>query len=121
MPACRSLDCVSVFAGCVEDAVTVAELGGGFDAEDPFSRDEAQRPSLPRSFRFGVPSEKLNFFGDIQAEALFAAAVARLEKLGGQKVTFDYGPFAETASLLYAGPWVAERMAAIESFAADHA
>jgi allophanate hydrolase len=121
VPACRSLDCVSVFAGCVEDALTVAEIAGGFDAEDPYSRDEIQTGSLPQSFRFGVPSGALEFFGDLQAEALFADAVARLEKLGGRKVTFDYAPFAETASLLYAGPWVAERMAAIESFAAAHA
>ena len=121
VPACRSLDCVSVFAGSVEDALAVAQVAGGYDPDDSFSRDEGQRPSLSPSFRFGVPAGKLNFFGDTQAEALFDAAVARLEKLGGHKVTFDYAPFAETASLLYAGPWVAERMAAIGAFAADHA
>lgn len=120
VPACRSLDCVSVFAGCVEDALTVAEIAGGFDPDDPFSRDCAQEAGFGAAFRFGVPAGKLDFFGDAQAESLYWTAVARLEKLGGIRTTFDYAPFSEAASLLYAGPWVAERMAAIEGFAKAH-
>ena len=121
VPACRSLDCVSVFAGCTEDALAVAEIAGGFDADDPFSRDQVQRVDYAVPFRFGVPKDPLDFFGDDQAEMLFKAAVARLEAIGGEKVVFDFAPFRETANLLYSGPWVAERMAAIETFASSHA
>ena len=62
----------------------------------------------------------LHFFGDEASEALFAAAVERLTALGGQPVAIDFAPFRETAELLYSGPWVAERMAAIEPFLRSH-
>ncbi len=125
VPACRSLDCVSVFAGTVSDASFVARLAAGFDAEDPFSRpmpEEAETPEVwPSSFRFGVPAEPLAFFGDEEAERLFAESVARLESLGGRRIPFDFAPFREAGELLYGGPWVAERLAAIREFAARHA
>lgn len=125
VPAARSLDCITVFATSIDDAVTISEIASGFDAEDAFSR---QAPDTtwsatvwPERFRFGVPSkEYLQFFGDAEAEALFDAAIARLEAIGGTRVTFDYAPFQNTAALLYAGPWVAERLAAISDFAKDH-
>lgn len=120
VPACRSLDCVSVFAGCVGDAVRVAEIGGGYDSEDSFSRAQPQRGALSSPFHFGVPREPLEFFGDTQAAELYEAAIARLEMLGGIKAEFDFSPFRDTAPLLYSGPWVAERMAAIDAFAVSH-
>jgi allophanate hydrolase len=122
VPACRSLDCVSVFAGTVEDALLVARVAGGFDAADAFSRPIpdtlAAADEFPAAFRFGVPAEGLEFFGDAEAAALFAKSVARLEQLGGRKVAIDFTPFRETSRLLYDGPWVAERLAAIKDFAA---
>jgi len=126
VPAARSLDCITVFATSIDDAVTVSEIASGFDAEDAFSR---QAPAATWSvagqrerFRFGVPSKAyLEFFGDAEAEALFDAAIARMEAIGGTRVTFDYAPFRNTAELLYAGPWVAERLAATSDFARDHA
>ncbi|HXQ51819.1 MAG TPA: allophanate hydrolase [Stellaceae bacterium] len=125
VPACRSLDCVSVFAGTVEDALAVARIAGGFDADDPFSRrvpDHATRTdAFPAAYRFGVPAEGLEFFCDRDAAALFAASVARLERLGGRKVEIDFAPFLDAGQLLYGGPWVAERLAAIEDFALRHA
>jgi allophanate hydrolase len=115
LPACRSLDTVSIFAGCVTDADRVRRLAQGVDADDPFSHAVAPRPAYPSSgFRFGVPEGQLDFCGDGQAEWLFDAAVGRLQSLGGEKVSFDYAPFAAAAALLYQGPFVAERLAALQ-------
>ncbi|HKQ69185.1 MAG TPA: allophanate hydrolase, partial [Polyangiaceae bacterium] len=118
VPACRSLDCVSIFALTVADACAVAEAAKGFDAFDPFSREDAGVVSFlpgaaPSSFRFGVPSERdLVFFDDEQARRNFHDAVERLERLGGERVAIDFAPFREAAALLYEGPWAAERLVA---------
>lgn len=123
VPACRSLDCVSVFSLTCADSSVVAAVVAGFDAEDPFSRAAAPgaRPGFPDAFRFGVPRPgQLEFFGDAEAARLFAEAVERLRVLGGEAVEIDFAPFAETAALLYSGPWVAERLAPITPFADQH-
>jgi allophanate hydrolase len=118
VPACRSLDCVSVFALTTTDAAAVAELARGFDEADPYSRAEADEVSssvgaTPARFRFGVPeASQLTFCGDAQAERAFAGAVERLRALGGEAVTIDFAPFTETAAILYEGPFVAERLEA---------
>ncbi len=109
VPACWSLDCVSVFALTVPDALAVAQIAGGFDPADPYSRHPAAAGLA--GFRFGVPQQP-EFFGDREAEAAYAAAIRRAEGLGGTAVPFDYAPFAEVAALLY-GPWAAERSAAV--------
>ncbi len=121
VPACWSLDCVSIFALTASDAATVLRSARGFDAADPFSRREAPLArALPRSFagcKFGVPrAEQLDFFGNGDAAALFDAMLQRLEALGGERVTVDFEPFFEAARLLYEGPWVAERYVAIREF-----
>jgi allophanate hydrolase len=124
VPACRSLDCVSVFARTTTEVGEVLRVMEGVDPGDAWSRavPPGTSASLPSSFRFGVPRpEQLKFFGDQEAADLYARAVSRLQKLGGQKVIFDFGPFLKTARLLYHGPWVAERMAAISDFYAQHA
>ncbi len=118
--ACRSLDCISVFAGSVEDGIRVAGIAAGFDPDDPMSRHApgpTNLPSISASFRFGVPAEPLEFFGDTEAAALFADSVLRLEAIGGIKTAIDFTPFAQAGQLLYDGPWVAERLAAIKDFA----
>ena len=126
LPACRTLDCVAVMAlGCA-DARTVLQIGKGFDKADIYSRPESDAldlfPPRPATFRFGVPrTEDLNFFGDRESPALFARAVPLLESLGGRRVEIDFTPFKETASLLYDGPWVAERLAALKPFYDAHA
>jgi allophanate hydrolase len=122
VPACRSLDCVSVLALTVEDAIEVLAQAGGPDAADPFSRRAPPgfAPALvaaPPAFAFGVPRmEQRRFFGDDDARDLFSTAVARMAAMGGRAVDVDYQPFAETAALLYDGPWVAERAAALGDF-----
>jgi len=121
VPACRSLDCVSVFARDVDDAVAVLETLRGYDREDPWSRELELAPDrAPAAFRFGVP-EPLELFGDEASRLAFGRAVSLLESIGGRPVPVDFGPFRETAALLYEGPWVAERLSAIGPFFAAHA
>ncbi len=117
VPACRSLDCVSVFALSSPDALAVLRVVAGHDPEDPYSRLDASVVGLsavtpPASFRFGVPSE-LEFFGDGEAERLFHAAMRCLETLGGRPIEIDFAPYREAAQLLYDGPWLAERFLAL--------
>jgi allophanate hydrolase len=120
VPACRSLDAVSIFALTAEDAERVLAVAAGFDSEDAYSRPLAPHGfdfGRAPGFRFGVPMQKdLEFFGNTEAERLFGEAVERMQSLGGTPVEVDLGPFLETARLLYGGPWVAERYLAIRDF-----
>jgi allophanate hydrolase len=117
VPACRTLDCVSIFAKNTEDAATVLQVAQGFDAADAYSRKAATKPNFAFNFRFGVPKpEQLAFFGNQETPQLFQQAIGQLEAIGGIAVEIDFSPFIETAALLYQGPWVAERYAAIQTF-----
>ncbi|MCU1258637.1 MAG: Amidase [Bryobacterales bacterium] len=118
VPACRTLDCVSVFTLTSSDALQVMKAASGYDALDPFSRvGQEPSPWLGGPFRFGVPSKgQLEFFGDDAAAELFARAEERLAELGGTRVEIDFALFRAVAELLYSGPWVAERLAAIREF-----
>jgi allophanate hydrolase len=123
VPACRSLDCVSIFGLTAEDARAVLAVARGFDSNDPFSRRPHARglPSIA-DCRIGVPRrDQLEFFGNRDAERLFGAAVKELERMGVRRVEIDYAPFLEAARLLYGGPWVAERYLAIREFFDRHA
>jgi allophanate hydrolase len=125
VPACRSLDCVSIFAGSAAGAERVWRVAQGFDAADPFSRTAdpgwGAAPWVPGPFRFGVPrDEELAFFGDDESARLYRTAIARMEAVGGTRVMIDFAPFREAAALLYSGPWVAERYAAVGAFVASH-
>jgi allophanate hydrolase len=126
VPACRSLDCVSVFALTVDDAAVVADVAGRFDAADPFARPAPRGAfvpgAAPAAFRFGVPSaSQLEWFGDTLSPGCFTGAVRALEAMGGVRVEIDFAPFRDAARLLYEGPWVAERWSAVRSFHAQHA
>ncbi len=119
VPACRTLDCVSVFALTTEDAWAAFTAMAGPDAADPFSRAVPITPQqMPDpSPVIGVPrSEDLRFFGDTLQEKAYCASLAKLESLGAKLVPVDFTAFFETAALLYEGPWVAERHAAIADF-----
>lgn len=116
VPACRSQDCVSIFAGTVDEALRVLDAATGFDEEDAYSRPAGTAPeAMPSAFRFGVPTE-LEFFGDEAAAALYARSVEHLRALGGTPVAVDFAPFRDAARLLYQGPWVAERLAALRQY-----
>ncbi|RXT39240.1 allophanate hydrolase [Bradyrhizobium betae] len=122
VPACRTLDCISVFALTVDDAALALSVMTGPDQADPFSRDRplgAVTP-FPANLRLGVPRNgQLIFFGDKKAEAAYADALKRWTALGAKLVEFDLEPFYETARLLYEGPWVAERYLVIKNLLAS--
>jgi len=120
VPACRSLDCVSIFALTCEDAARVLAVIEGFDAADPYSRAFSDMPL--RGCRFGIPRrDQLQFFGDREYARLFDHAVGRIEWVGGTATEIDFAPFLEAARLLYEGPWVAERYVAVQGFIERHA
>lgn len=116
VPACRSLDCVTVFAAELPCIQTVFDIISRYDQEDIYSRTYTPtEEKAKRSFTFAIPQKKhLKFFGDDQAQQLFEEAVKKFESLGGKAVEVDYTPFDESANLLYSGPWVAERYIAIK-------
>ena len=115
VPACRTLDTISIFALDVADAFTAFQVACGYDEADPFSR-ALPAPALsawPEGVRLGVPrADQRVFFDDALAEEAFAADLERIAGLGAEIVEFDFEPFAAVARLLYEGPWVAERFAA---------
>lgn len=117
VPACRTLDCVSVFALTVADAARIAALVAASDIHDPYSRDDPRRapPRPSEPMRLAMP-DTLEFFGDTQAARAFAATVDALKALGARVDTLDFTPFRATADLLYEGPWVAERLAVLAPF-----
>ena len=119
VPACRTLDCVSIFALTVDDAWRAFEVMAGRDPDDAFSRPielGALRP-IPGQPLIGIPSAKdLRFFGDNAAATAWSAAMGIMKKLGARFVEIDMALFFETAALLYEGPWIAERRAGIRSF-----
>lgn len=115
VPACRTLDCITVFTEDSKDAALVDAVVGGYDAADAYSRDLSvvERPVR----RIGVAqSHQLNWCGDIHSEYLYAQALDRLKGLGFEVVEIDLTPLSAAAALLYSGPWVAERTAAIADF-----
>jgi allophanate hydrolase len=125
LPACRTLDCVSVFAETCSDAARVLKAMQGIDPKDPYSRAAQPgadaTPWAASQFKFGVPTDaSLEFFGDEGSRACFEKAIQAMIALGGVAVAMDYELLRSAATLLYNGPWVAERLAAIEEFAASH-
>jgi allophanate hydrolase len=121
VPACRTLDCVSLLALTVEDAWRALEVIAGPDAKDPYSR---RRPlGVPGELapaKIGTPRPgQLLFFGDRAYADAYDTALKRLSRLGCSVVEIDIEPFYETARLLYEGPWVAERALTVRSLLAS--
>jgi allophanate hydrolase len=116
VPACKSLDCISIFANSAADALAVLRVGEGFDAADCYSR----KPSnvvLPKLPVFGTLAPAFrDFGGDAQAEQIYDAAIAAALALGWREQPIDYGPFLDIAQSLYGGAFVAERLAAVAPF-----
>ena len=120
VPACRSLDCVGVLAHTATDAARVLAVTRAFDQCDPCSRSPPAAASgglIASTFRFAVPeAAQLQFFGDGEYQRLFAAAVEKLESIGGTRVSVDLRPFLAAGDLLYGGAWLAERYCAVGKF-----
>jgi allophanate hydrolase len=116
VPACRTLDCVSVFTLTVDDAWMALSVMAGTDDKDPYSCHRALHNPGPMhaQTKLGVPHKgQRQFFGDRVFEAAYDTALERLTKLGCTIIEIDIEPFYETARLLYEGPWVAERAIAV--------
>jgi allophanate hydrolase len=123
VPACRTLDCVSVFALTVDDAWLAASVMAAPDDKDPYSRNRplGNPGAMPGHLKLGVPPRsQREFFGDKDYEAGYAAALERLKKLGCELVEVDIEPLYETARLLYEGPWVAERAITAQKLLAEN-
>ena len=113
VPACRSLDCVSIFSGNVADAWSVLAVIAGFDPDDSRSRSLPMLAPLPRGARIGIAGQA-EFFGDPYAEAAYGGSVDALRGDSGLSFTaIDLAPLTAAAELLYAGPWIAERRIAV--------
>ncbi len=120
VPACRTLDCVTVFARDLGVATRTAELLEGLDSVDPLARAPRPTPSVPAAPRVAIPTpEHLEGLADGWAAA-FAGVVARLAATGVEIVEVDIAPLLEAASLLYGGAFVAERAAAVGDHIAAH-
>jgi allophanate hydrolase len=123
VPACRSLDCVSVFGLTVDDAMTALRVMAGQDVADPYS---LARPlhavgAMPQGVTIGVPpAAQRKFFGDKISEAAYGDALAKLASIGANIVEIDLDPFYEAAQLLYEGPWVAERYLTAKDLLVSH-
>ncbi|POP32797.1 allophanate hydrolase [Lactonifactor longoviformis] len=121
VPACASLDCVTVFANNLEDAAEINRLARGYDEDCCWSREYPEpKAKLPQ--RICIPKDEPTFFGDYARiyREKWEEGTARLKGLGPEIQYMDYGIFAEAAKLLYEGPWVAERWCDLGIFAEQH-
>ena len=119
LPACRTLDCVSLFAHDVAGAAQLLSIVEGDDPLDAYSRFVAGPGTAPLKLRVGVPVAP-EFFGDAGYESMWLQATERLHAIGAELVPVDFGPLHETAALLYSGPWVAERHAVVQDLLASN-
>jgi allophanate hydrolase len=122
VPACRTLDCVSIFSLTVDDAMAALKVLAGPDMADPYSRPRPLQEMAPVTdgVRVGVPipGQRL-FFGDNRSAAAYDTVLTRLAGLGAKLVEIDIEPFYAAARLLYEGPWVAERYLAVKALIAS--
>ncbi len=117
VPACRTLDTISVFALTVDDAYAAFEVAAEYDARDAYARSFVQEKlhAVPDALRVGVPNaETIEFFGDAVQQRAFQRDVASLAARGAQITELDFTPFYDVAAMLYRGAWVAERYTVIE-------
>ena len=121
VPACKSLDCVAIFATTTDDLHQLFNICADFDPADAYARknitinSSTQLPPIKSKFIFAIPqSDQLKFFGNQDYQTLFSETISKLEALGGIKKEIDFTPFNDAALLLYQGPWVSERYIACQ-------
>ncbi len=122
VPACRTLDCVSLFALTVDDAMAMLNVISAPDGPDVASRPRMASTvgPIPEGTRLGVPLPgQRMFFGDHVSEAAYEAALAQFAALRAKIVEIDIEPFYAAARLLYEGPWVAERYVTVRALIAS--
>ncbi len=117
VPACRTLDTVSIFAMTVDDAYRVFAVARGFDDRDAYSKPLRHKEMFPitEPMKIGVPDKNsIEFFGDQVQATAFSRDVERFADFGMEVVPIDFEPFYSIARMLYQGAWVAERYTVIE-------
>ncbi len=122
VPACRTLDTISIFAANVSDAFSVFQVSCAVDDTDAYSKPitAGRLSSSPAEFTVGVPDAASRiFFGDDIQAARFEADLAQLRALGAQIVDLNFSPFYAVAEMLYEGAWVAERYTVVEALMRD--
>jgi len=118
VPACRTLDCITVFTNDTANARLVDKIVAGYDPDDPYSKSLADVSIGRRTI--GVPRRNQRvWFGDGEAEYLYDRALETFAGLA-DVVEIDLAPLQEAAQLLYGGPWVAERAAAMAKILATN-
>lgn len=127
LPACRSLDCITIFALHCDDANTLLAVAEGEDATDaysrvnPFANQSRHYGTWQGMLRIGVlPADQLAFFGHSDYQASYEQTITALKEQGVEIVEVDFAPFIEAARLLYEGPWVAERYIATTPMIQDN-
>jgi allophanate hydrolase len=121
VPACRSLDCISLIAGSVPDLSAVFDVVAGIDERDPYTRQRRRERRDPRTFRVGLPDvTELEFFGDGPMRKAHLEARTKIAADFDHTVPAPFGPFLAAGELLYQGPWVAERLTEFGGFLAEH-
>lgn len=122
VPACRSLDCVTVFAKDLDTASAAFAVMEAFDSKDPFAQPNVDSNTLrTEGLRAGplklgvINPAQLKFFGDAHYQQAYDAALTDIQTdTEIELIELDFEPFSEAASLLYSGPWVAERTLACQ-------
>lgn len=126
VPCCPSLDCPSVFALSVEDALAVAQTMYVADRQDPSLRDNTASsdfgPAIPNErWALLAPNEsQLEFFSNPAGLALYKRSLRHFEEMGCSVRRIDFQPFIEAGNLLFDGPWIAERYTSIGEFVEQH-
>ena len=121
VPACRSLDCISLMAGSVDDVDRVFDVLAGRDDADPWSRDRGAAYDAGARIRIGLPAvDELEFFGDEAQRSRAPRPPRAASAQHGDIVEVPLEPFLAAGALLYQGPWVAERLVEFGEFLAEH-
>ena len=120
VPACRTHDCISLFALSAEDSELTLSIAESYDSEDAYSLPTIDEPT-GNTGTLGIPAkEDLLFFGDACYEAAWLRELEQLKLRGWKLIEIDFKPFRDAALLLYEGPWISERYTAVESFLKSH-
>jgi allophanate hydrolase len=123
VPACRTLDTISVFALTVDDAYKVYQSACVYDVADAYSKKIKAQPisEIPPALKIGIPdANSIKFFGDTYQQKSFESTLVRLKNLGVEIIEVDFQPFYDVADMLYEGAWVAERYSVIEDLLRDN-
>jgi allophanate hydrolase len=120
VPACRSLDCVTLLCLTSVDAKFLLSIAASYDEHDPYSRHSVSIRAVPSKYRIGIPSSQILQNLESSYRTLFTQAVGRIEALGHTVIEIDVSPFLDAGKLLYGGPWIAERFAAVGEFIKQH-